>query len=1195
MMKKNSEKVSKDSFGEWLAKRLKRLLKKDYRSLIVSAGVFDPDYYLATYEDIRKAKVDPLTHYLNSGAKEGRNPNVAFDTRFFQNTYMSKLGDNKKLQNPLVYYVKTNKKHFKALSGTFDVKYYLEQNKDVRKAKTDPLAHYIHFGRKEGRKGCASHFEQKNTLKTVAQQDIPSSYFININNKPVSIIVPIYNAYEEVRECIFSLLENVDLEVDSIILLDDNSSDPRVKKLLSKLPSLKNLSVVFNDVNLGYTKNVNKGIDLAGDSDVILLNSDTRVTPFWVRSLKLAAYQNEEIGTVTAVSNGAGAFSVPDVGLFDLPSGFTEVEMSRLVRDCGPHRSVEVPTGNGFCLYIKRTLIDSIGKFDSKLFPRGYGEENYFCMRAIDFGFKNIVDPNCYVFHKRSASFKEEKTKLAEHGNRELLKVYSEYPDIIRMISRSTNFRKARASITEMLSKWKKPEPFVKPRILFVISTRTGGTPQTNLDLMRGIKGEFTPIALACNRRKIEVLEATKNGYALIEEFNLKDPINFSYHRSLEYNNILKTILLKYSIEIVHVRHLVWQSLDIFAVCKSLGVLTVNSFHDFYTVCPSVNLIDDKGNFHKTGVTVKSTNPLWQENSPFEYSEKTNQRWQSKMASVLKLSDAYVTTSQSAKTIIKDALPSVFENKPEDSFVVFPHGRDFSSFSNLAKAPEEGEPIRVLLPGNVNLQKGSEIVKALKKLDTENKIEFHLLGNGLKELKPYVVRHGSYERNQFAERVKAIQPHLAAILSICPETYCHTLTECWACGVPVVGINIGAVGERLAKHQGGWLVEKDVNKIFKTITEIDLQSWENKIERINQWQTGYGSENTIENMASHYTQLYYSLINDRQPKLPQELKRVGLVLKGRFPDVPPTAYVRMVDWKSYFDEKFNTETEFLNGAEIFKTNFCQFKELVVQRDAIPSKYVDNFIHQLSKHNVRLSLELDDDLLDVPESLDSNGIYEKYKSSLEKLLSSADCIHVTNQTLANKMKQFCQNVEIRPNKISKSRWMGSVNDDSLPKISNDENELNILFFGSRTHTEDYHFLLTSLEQLESLNIQFSLTVVGVTSQRDDTPSFVKFIDPPSVRYDEFVDWLKANKMSFDLGVAPLVESEFNKSKSHLKALEYLALGIPAFCSNVDTYQTLSSCEGVTLLDNEPEKWVTAFKNFEKRRIPAGALDGFLIEE
>src|SRR3546814_10325487 len=82
---------------------------------------------------------------------------------------------------------------------------------------------------------------------------------------------------------------------------------------------------------------------------------------------------------------------------------------------------------------------------------------------------------------------------------------------------------------------------------------------------------------------------------------------------------------------------------------------------------------------------------------------------------------------------------------------------------------------------------------------------------GDSDLKDCVVDHGAYERTQFAELAGAIKPHIAVVLSIVPETRCHTLTESWATGIPVFGIDRGAVGDRIREHGGGWLVDGDAS------------------------------------------------------------------------------------------------------------------------------------------------------------------------------------------------------------------------------------------------------------------------------------------------------------------------------------------------------------------------------------------------
>src|SRR3546814_12923259 len=93
---------------------------------------------------------------------------------------------------------------------------------------------------------------------------------------------------------------------------------------------------------------------------------------------------------------------------------------------------VEVPTGNGFCLYIKRDLIDAIGLFDEASFPEGYGEEHDFCMRALAAGWYNMVAPRTRVHHVRSASFRERRQALAETGAPPMQKMNPQYCGSLR-------------------------------------------------------------------------------------------------------------------------------------------------------------------------------------------------------------------------------------------------------------------------------------------------------------------------------------------------------------------------------------------------------------------------------------------------------------------------------------------------------------------------------------------------------------------------------------------------------------------------------------------------------------------------------------------------------------------------------------------------------------------------------------------
>jgi hypothetical protein len=197
----------------------------------------------------------------------------------------------------------------------------------------------------------------------------------------LSIIVPVYNAAAELRRCLNSLARHTTWPAE-LVLIDDASPDPKVADVLAEALALHRTRVLRNAVNLGFTETVNRGLR-ATRGDVVLLNSDTEVGPRWLEHLLRAAESRERVATVTAISDNAGAFSVPRVGERNpTPLWLDAPDVARLLAQETSIRG-QGPTGGGFCMYISRRSIDAVGQFDAEAFPRGYGEENYFCMRAL--------------------------------------------------------------------------------------------------------------------------------------------------------------------------------------------------------------------------------------------------------------------------------------------------------------------------------------------------------------------------------------------------------------------------------------------------------------------------------------------------------------------------------------------------------------------------------------------------------------------------------------------------------------------------------------------------------------------------------------------------------------------------------------------------------------------------------------------
>ena len=105
----------------------------------------------------------------------------------------------------------------------------------------------------------------------------------------------------------------------------------------------------------------------------------------------------------------------------------------------------DLPTGVGFCLYIRRALIDAIGIFDPA-FGKGYGEENDFCLRAAQAGFRNVLCDDAFVVHLGERSFAGRKAELGSRNMALLLERHPHYLDLVHAYIAADPLRPLRAA-----------------------------------------------------------------------------------------------------------------------------------------------------------------------------------------------------------------------------------------------------------------------------------------------------------------------------------------------------------------------------------------------------------------------------------------------------------------------------------------------------------------------------------------------------------------------------------------------------------------------------------------------------------------------------------------------------------------------------------------------------------------------------
>lgn len=687
------------------------------------------------------------------------------------------------------------------------------------------------------------------------------------SQRKTSIIIPVYNALSEFKTCIQSL-ESTTRDIHRVLIINDCSTDPAIHHYCTSKKWKPNFVVYHNSVNLGFTKTINKGIDLAGEDDVIILNSDAEVSGGWHQSLKMTAYSANAIGTVTPLSDNAGPFSI------QASLNEESWERSQLILG-SPAASAElqsmtpqVPTGHGFCMFIKRDLINTIGKFDEAAFPRGYGEENDFCLRALKSGYTNAVDIRCIVRHLGAASFGESKKASLVGQGRKMVDAI--HPDYKKKITEAFNDKEYISIITRVSRFLERTDIDNSIPILFLAGSKTGGTPQTNKDLMKYLAthSRFAPFCLYCRDGCLELSHTCDNGIEhFSDKYYLKNPVSLPTHTSEEYDKIFYSLLHYYRFRLVHIRHIGWHSANVPLIAKSLAIPVLASVHDFYTICPTVKLLDDKYEFCAGNCTSSSndcTPDLWN-SFPGRLKNDGVWEWRKLMSDFFENCDEIVTTSESARSLVRSHYSSHIKDK---IFHVIEHGRDFASINKKPiVSPVSGEKIKILVPGNINEAKGAAILNKIANDAALGRVEYHVLGRvrkGLFDKNDRIVVHGEYSREEFHRHVERINPLFGLILSIWPETYCHTLSEMWSLSIPVLAIDLGAVGERIRKFGGGWLCSTDINKIRNKI--LGLSENIDEVAKERAYLSTIVSRNTnliirsIEEMGKDYIEIYARLL-----------------------------------------------------------------------------------------------------------------------------------------------------------------------------------------------------------------------------------------------------------------------------------------------------------------------------------------------
>lgn len=232
-----------------------------------------------------------------------------------------------------------------------------------------------------------------------------------------SIVMLTYNHLDYTQRCLESIRKHTDPATYDLIVVDNASTDGTPDWLSEQ----EGLILLLNEENAGFPKGCNQGIALAPpESDILLLNNDTIVTPGWLDNLRTCLESDEQIGAVGAVCNQTDNLQWEPLAYKD----FDELEILAAQNNVSdPARWEQKIFLIGFCILIRREALNAIGALDEEYSP-GYVEDNDYSLRLVTAGYKLVACHDCFIHHHLGTGFRKDLSRFYRllNKNRELFR-----------------------------------------------------------------------------------------------------------------------------------------------------------------------------------------------------------------------------------------------------------------------------------------------------------------------------------------------------------------------------------------------------------------------------------------------------------------------------------------------------------------------------------------------------------------------------------------------------------------------------------------------------------------------------------------------------------------------------------------------------------------------------------------------------
>lgn len=736
------------------------------RLLIERSGLFDTEFYLTNRPDVKDKGIDPIEHYLNLGWKENSDPSANFSTGHYLSLY-SDVRDSG--QNPLLHYIKAGKQEGRQCSA----------KRDFAAHPNAPRPH-------------APSREEWNALR---------QRFRGRDLEPVvDVLVPVYGGYDETMRCIFSVITSSQTTAYRLLVVNDASPDGPLVDELNELSDAGLFDLINLEENLGFVGACNIGMSDTSTRDVVLLNSDTEVHNDWLDRLRKAAYADDRIATVTPLSNNAEICSYPKFCQDNWTAlELCDRELDELAAKANADQSLVIPTGVGFCMYVRRECLNQIGLFDHANFGKGYGEENDLCRRAASSGWTNVLAPNVFVRHYGGASFGASKLARIAKATQTIERLHPGYGQLIHDFVR----RDPAQTFRQALDVARLKHQSRNGAILSVLHSWGGGTEVHVADMSRRIRACGMG-ALTCK------VDSDDSGVLRITDTSCAELPNIPTFRVATDLNQFASWLYKLDVRHVHIHHLAGfpdETADFLRLASSQANLTYDvTLHDYISICPRITLTDRSGVYCGEPEISECERCIQRDGSAF--GKPSVWAWRDRYSRLLAHARKVFVPNDDVSIRLKRYFNEI-------EFSVRPHP-EVAAESHLAEAVKTGQHkdgTRVIaLIGAIGPHKGSELLLKVAEASKRLKLPlaFHVVGYTDRDAQLGAIGNvtitGRYAEQDAARLLLQARADFVFFASVLPETFSYTLSTAFATRQFPVSFDLGAIARRIKEAHFGQLL-----------------------------------------------------------------------------------------------------------------------------------------------------------------------------------------------------------------------------------------------------------------------------------------------------------------------------------------------------------------------------------------------------